>query len=115
MHGLIFETSIWLLAGSTRFMSDYQSTPALAEAIGETEQPNKMINASGSKRCKQTASMKHLDFDTGKSTKGCCNAEAAHLTRLPANEVLCTTPGSSRDLPIRQSLSPSYPVVSRKS
>ena len=30
MHGLIFETSIWLLAGSTRFMSDHQSTPISA-------------------------------------------------------------------------------------
>ena len=28
MHGLIFETSIWLLAGSTRYLSCASSTPA---------------------------------------------------------------------------------------
>jgi hypothetical protein len=37
MHGLIFETSIWLLAGSTRFLQDWRRADMETDTVGSTQ------------------------------------------------------------------------------
>ena len=86
MHGLIFETSIWLLAGSTRFVSDHQSQ-------GETEQPNQIINDYSNTVSlppwKLTAAIEHLVIDTELVTQRLQHKQATRLKRPPANECNC--------------------------
>ena len=60
MHGLIFETSIWLLAGSTRFLSYQPTSSAIADLANRLDKSTKGYYTMTASSCDSTVTFAWL-------------------------------------------------------